>query len=75
MNPFIVLHNYPCQNKNINMSMSLNSYITHPTEAGPRGLQPHTGGPLGQAPSQLEHGTFFGNIAYHSCCQVRKGHL
>ena len=30
----------PSPKTNVNVSTSLNSYITHPTEAGPGGLQP-----------------------------------
>ena len=56
------------------MSMSLNSYITHPTEAGPMGLLPHTDGPWDQALNQLAHEIFANNIAYHSYFQTRKGH-
>ena len=75
MNPFIVLHHYPCQNKNINVSMSLNSYITHhPTRAGPGGLQPHMDGPPDQTLNQLACEIFAGNIDYHSYYQIRNGH-
>ena len=64
----------PCQNKNINVSRSLNSYITHPTGAGPRGLLPHMDGPQDWALNQSPHETFANNIAYHSYYQTRKGH-
>ena len=74
MNPFRVLHHYPCQNKNINMSMSLNSYITHLTGAGPRGLLSNTDDPWDRALNQLAHEIFANNIAYRSYYQTRKGH-
>ena len=74
MNPFIVLHHYPHQNKNINVSMSLNSYITHHSGAGSRDLPPCTGGPPDQALNQLACEIFSGNNAYHNYCQIRNGH-
>ena len=49
MIPFLVLHHYCLQNENLNVLMQLNRYITHPTGAGPGGLQPHMGAPPDQA--------------------------
>ena len=41
MNPFAVLHHYLCQNRNLNLSMPLNSYFfTHPTGQGPWVFRP-----------------------------------
>ena len=54
--------------------MSLNSYITHPTGAGPGGLQPHTGDSPDRVPNQLACEIFSGNITYHSYYQIRNGH-
>ena len=74
MNPFIVLHHYPCQKTDVNVSMSLIRYITHPTGAGPRGPQAHTDALLGQGYCWLAHAISFDSIAYHSCYQTGKGH-
>ena len=81
MNPFIILHHYPCQNKKklkkkkkkrLNMSMSLNSYITHPTGAGPGGLLPHMDGPWDWALNQSACEISRDNIIYHSYYQTKK---
>ena len=60
----------PLPKKNFNMSMSLNSYITHPTGAGSRGLQPHLGVPLDQALSLWVCGTVDCSISCHNYCKA-----
>ena len=59
---------------NVNVSMSLNSYITHPTGTGPVGPLAHTGDPPGQDYCQLACAIAVDSIAYHSCYQIGKGH-
>ena len=54
--------------------MSLNSYITHPTGAGPGDLPPCTDGPWDWALNPSACGIFANNITYHSYYQTRKGH-
>ena len=50
--------------------MSLNSYITHPTGAGPGGLQPCMGVPPGQALSLWVCGTIDCSISCHNYCKA-----
>ena len=50
--------------------MSLKSYITHSTGAGPRGPQPHMGVPPGQALSPWECGTIACSISCHNYCKA-----
>ena len=74
MNPFTVLHHYCCQNGNLNVSVPHNSYITHPTGAGPGDCLVHRDGPLDQVNYQLECDIFSCNTTCHSCCQIGNGH-
>ena len=52
--------------------MALNSYITHPIVAGPRGLGAHMDDPQGLGKSQLGPRITCSNTASHSYCQKSK---
>ena len=54
--------------------MPLNSYITHPTGAGPGDHLVHRDGPPDQVNYQLECDIFSCNTTCHSYCQIRNGH-
>ena len=73
MNTFVVLHHYLHQNENPNMSMLLNSYITHPTRAGPLGSPAHKDVPLGLDCHPMAPSIFFYSSAYHSYYEIRNG--
>ena len=71
MNTFIVFHHYK---NNPNISTPLNSYITHPTWAGPGGPLDHRGVPQGQDYCHWGYGNISCSTAYHNYCQIRNGH-
>ena len=74
MNPFVVLHHYLHQNRNLNVSIMLNSYFfTHPTGAGPMGLQAHTHVPLGLVQILWVCEISFCSTFCHNCCKAGNG--
>ena len=55
---------------NPNVSAPLNSYITHPTGAGPRDPPDHTGGLQDLVKNPLESYIVSSNTACHSYCPI-----
>ena len=64
----------PLPKTNVNVSTSLNSYITHPTRAGPEGPLAHMGTLPGRGYCWLACAISFDSITYHSYYQTGKGH-
>ena len=69
----VVLHHYLRQSENLNVSMPLNSYITHPTGAGSRDLLAHMGVLQDLGYYLWESSTSFGRSAYCNYCEIRNG--